>query len=68
MLTMYYELLFLTCSKSETLTSIRIVKFFGLESAFAAKIREKREKELALCLKSVMYNLSFHTSMVFGPR
>lgn len=46
---------------SETLTAVRIIKFFGLEEAFLGKIREKREKELKLSLLAAVYNLGLHT-------
>lgn len=46
---------------SETLTAVRIIKFFGLEEAFLGRIREKREKELKLSLLSAVYMLGMHT-------
>lgn len=46
---------------SETLTAVRIIKFFGLEKAFMEKIREKREKELRLSLVAAAYNLGLRT-------
>jgi ABC-type multidrug transport system fused ATPase/permease subunit len=47
--------------QSETLTAVRVIKFFGLEDAFLERIRGRREKELKLSLKSSMLALVFHT-------
>lgn len=52
---------------SETLTAVRIIKFFGLEEAFLEKIREKREKELRLSLISMVCGLSLHTVSTLLP-
>lgn len=52
---------------SETLTAVRIIKFFGLEEAFLEKIREKREKELRLSLVAAAYNLGLRTVSALLP-
>lgn len=46
---------------NEVLNSIRIVKFFGLESAFFDRIKEKRELELKYAITSRIYGLAFYT-------
>lgn len=44
---------------TETLTSVRIIKFFGLETAFLGKVKEKRDAELQLALKTRLYGTLF---------
>ncbi|RPA89809.1 hypothetical protein L873DRAFT_1831877 [Choiromyces venosus 120613-1] len=46
---------------TETLNSVRIIKFFGMEKVFLSRIREKRENELWLSFLSMVYALGFHT-------
>jgi len=46
---------------TETLNSVRIIKFFGMEKVFLSRIREKRENELWLSFLSMLYNLGFYT-------
>lgn len=45
---------------TELLNSIRVIKFFGLESAFFTKVREKRELELKYSITSRFYSLIFY--------
>lgn len=52
---------------SETLTAVRIIKFFGLEEAFLGRIREKREAELKLSLVAAAYNLGLRTISLLLP-
>lgn len=52
---------------SETLTAVRIIKFFGLEGAFMEKIREKREAELRLSLINTICSLGLRTVSVLLP-
>ncbi|RPB16599.1 hypothetical protein P167DRAFT_500063 [Morchella conica CCBAS932] len=52
---------------SETLTAVRIIKFFGLEGAFLEKIREKREAELRLSLINTICSLGLRTVSVLLP-
>ncbi|PWW78291.1 P-loop containing nucleoside triphosphate hydrolase protein [Tuber magnatum] len=46
---------------TETLNSVRIIKFFGMEKVFLSRIREKRENELWLSFLSMVYTLGFYT-------
>ena len=46
---------------TETLNSVRIIKFFGMEKVFLSRIREKRENELWLAFLSMIYSLGFYT-------
>ncbi|KAG0635925.1 hypothetical protein HOY80DRAFT_892204 [Tuber brumale] len=46
---------------TETLNSVRIIKFFGMEKVFLSRIREKRENELRLSFLSMVYTLGFYT-------
>lgn len=46
---------------TETLNSVRIIKFFGMEKVFLSRIREKRENELWLSFLSMLYSLGFYT-------
>jgi ABC-type multidrug transport system fused ATPase/permease subunit len=51
----------------ETMNSVRIVKFFGMEKPFLNRIAEKRDAELKLSLTSAMYNLVYHTISTLLP-
>jgi len=44
----------------ETMNSIRIIKFFGMEKPFLGRIRDSRNKELRLSLIGAMYNLGVY--------
>lgn len=46
---------------TELLNSIRVIKFFGLEGAFFAKVKEKRELELKYSITSRFYSLIFYS-------
>jgi len=46
---------------TETLNSVRIIKFFGMEKVFLSRIREKRENELWLAFLSMVYSSGFYT-------
>ena len=46
---------------TETLNSVRIIKFFGMEKVFLSRIREKRENELWLSFLSMFCSLVFNT-------
>ena len=46
---------------TETLNSVRIIKYFGLEKVFLSRIREKRENELWLSFFSMFCTLAFDT-------
>jgi len=46
---------------TETLNSVRIIKFFGMEKFFLSRIREKRENELWLSFLSMFCSLGFNT-------
>lgn len=52
---------------SETLNSIRAVKYFGLEEPFLGRIRESRAKELRLMVISAVFNLAFHIISTLLP-
>ena len=47
--------------QTETLNSVRTIKFFGMEKVFLSRIREKREAELWLSFTSILYALGFHS-------
>jgi ABC-type multidrug transport system fused ATPase/permease subunit len=51
----------------ETMNSIRIIKFFGMEKPFLNRIAEKRDAELKLSLISAVYNLTYHTISTLLP-
>lgn len=51
----------------EAMNSIRVIKFFGMEQPFLGRIRDRRNKELKLILKSAIYNVGFHTISTILP-
>ncbi|KAA8907557.1 P-loop containing nucleoside triphosphate hydrolase protein [Sphaerosporella brunnea] len=51
----------------ETMNSVRIIKYFGMEKPFLNRIAEKRDSELKLSLISAVYNLTYHTISTLLP-